>query len=93
MDVDELDRTATNCKKINANAFFPGAHNGLVAGSSPAGPTTHSVNCMYFLEMRKLPRRRGLCAARFGGDLPAADPKLGVAQARNLVGLPTTTRG
>lgn len=28
-----------------------------------------------------------------GGDLPAADPKLGVAQARNLVGLPTTTRG
>jgi hypothetical protein len=28
-----------------------------------------------------------------GGDLPASDPRLGVAQARNLVGLPTTTRG
>jgi hypothetical protein len=28
-----------------------------------------------------------------GGDLPSADPRLGVAQARNLVGLPTTNRG
>ncbi|MGV3633178.1 MAG: cobalamin B12-binding domain-containing protein [Pseudorhodoplanes sp.] len=28
-----------------------------------------------------------------GGDLPSADPRLGVAQARNIVGLPTTTRG
>jgi hypothetical protein len=26
-------------RKINDDGLYPGAHNGLVAGSSPAGPT------------------------------------------------------
>ena len=41
------DRSATNaieikqnCKKINEGGRYSAAHNGLVAGSSPAGPTT-----------------------------------------------------
>ena len=37
------------------------AHNGLVGGSSPPGPTTHSRNCGDFLKACEMPR--------FGGDL------------------------
>jgi len=40
------DRSATNaieikqnCRKINGSGRYSAAHNGLVAGSSPAGPT------------------------------------------------------
>ncbi|HEY0219199.1 MAG TPA: hypothetical protein VGC26_05450 [Afipia sp.] len=42
IDVNERDQTARKHKKINASAFFSDAHNGLVAGSSPAGPTNIS---------------------------------------------------
>ena len=47
-----LERNATNaieskrkCRKINEPARYPVAHNGLVAGSSPAGPTS-IFNCL-----------------------------------------------
>jgi len=32
--------TQRKCRKINETNLYPPAHNGLVAGSSPAGPTT-----------------------------------------------------
>jgi hypothetical protein len=35
------DRTRQICRKINASGSCPVAHNGLVAGSSPAGPTNN----------------------------------------------------
>jgi len=37
---DERDQIRTKHRKINETDLFPPAHNGLVAGSSPAGPTT-----------------------------------------------------
>jgi hypothetical protein len=36
------DRTRQISMKINASNSYPAAHNGLVGGSSPPGPTTHS---------------------------------------------------
>jgi hypothetical protein len=35
----ERDQTGRKCRKINEAELYPPAHNGLVAGSSPAGPT------------------------------------------------------
>jgi hypothetical protein len=39
------DRTRQILRKINASDSCPVAHNGLVGGSSPPGPTTHSRKC------------------------------------------------
>src|SRR4029434_3785433 len=49
----------------------PTAHNGLVGGSSPPGPTTHSSEPRDFPETFKRPAIGGLRRRRFGlrGDL------------------------
>jgi hypothetical protein len=40
MNAIERDR---KCSKINEAYRYPAAHNGLVAGSSPTGPTSESM--------------------------------------------------
>src|SRR3981081_792041 len=42
------------------------AHNGLVGGSSPPGPTTHSLELGTFPICAKRPRTGGLCRRRSG---------------------------
>ena len=39
------DRTCRIVRKVNAGDLCPAAHNGLVGGSSPPGPTTQSRVC------------------------------------------------
>src|SRR5258706_545797 len=53
--------TESHCK-INKAAQYPVAHNGLVAGSSPAGP----INLRSRSERKGPLGEGGLCAASFG---------------------------
>src|SRR5215467_11117440 len=67
----------------------PTAHNGLVGGSSPPGPTTHSFEPRDFPETSKRPAIGGLRRRRFGlrGDLfpPGGDFGQVVSGPRNPV--------
>jgi hypothetical protein len=58
ISVDEGDQTRRKRPKINGGEFFTGAHNGLVAGSSPAGPTKKSILSRFHFIARRAPHQK-----------------------------------